>query len=284
MREYGRIENTFWTKSHDLSDSAKLLACYLKSCAHANPTGAYMLPDAYIADDLRWSLERVSETLSELIGKGFCARFADGRHIMVRGFIAAQPPENPNVVKSMIKHFERLPADPLLREISNQILALGQKWVPEDFRKSFEHPSERVSEGASQRVYAGLSQPRTLSRTITNPEPEPEPDARARAGVREAPAPLTRVADINDLRQARQDWAETCGDERWVEVKRRMSVRDWELRLAPCRPNGSTTVLLVPSHAMRKIIEHKHGDDLAKVFGERITFKVAAPQPKENRL
>ena len=45
--------------------SKKALANYLVTGPHSNAIGAYLLPDAYIADDLGWTAETVTQTLSK---------------------------------------------------------------------------------------------------------------------------------------------------------------------------------------------------------------------------
>lgn len=67
----------FWRDTNirgALSDDAKLLLAYLISNEHSTASGCYRLPLAYISDDLRWGIERVSDTLSELHRKPFVCR------------------------------------------------------------------------------------------------------------------------------------------------------------------------------------------------------------------
>lgn len=118
-RDYGRICTRFWSSPdiRGMSDRARLLAGYLLTSPHSNSVGAYLLPDAYVADDLGWSTEAVSKAFAELFEKGFAERFRDGRHICIVRFLDFNPIENPNVGKAAIKAIEQLPDDPAMRHV-----------------------------------------------------------------------------------------------------------------------------------------------------------------------
>lgn len=118
-RDYGRICTRFWSSPdiRGLSDRARLLAGYLLTSPHSNSIGAYLLPDAYVADDLGWSSEAVSKAFGELFEKGFAERFEDGRHICIVHFLDFNPIENPNVGKAAIKAIEQMPDDPAMRHV-----------------------------------------------------------------------------------------------------------------------------------------------------------------------
>lgn len=154
-RDYGRVYTAFWNSQdiRPLSDRGKLLANYLITGPHSNMLGAYLLPDAYISDDLGWSVETVRKTLDELSRNGFATRFEDGRHIVVCKFLSWNPIENPNVGKAALKQLEQLPHDEVLSHVING-LSLYEKQFPnglETLRKRFGKP-------------------------FRNQEPEPEPD------------------------------------------------------------------------------------------------------------
>ena len=120
-RDYGRISTGFWNhpKIRGCSDQAKLLATYLVSGPHSNACGAYLLPDAYVADDMEWSSGTVSKAFAELFKIGFARRFSDGRHIVICDFLDWNPVENPNVGLAILKQVALLPEDQALSHIAN---------------------------------------------------------------------------------------------------------------------------------------------------------------------
>lgn len=155
-RDYGRVSTRFWNSQdiRALSDRGKLLANYLLTGPHSNSIGAYLLPDAYVADDLGWSTETVSKALSELFEKGFCERFSDGRHIVVCKFLDWNPIENPNVGKGALKQLEQLPDDVVLHHVLD-----GLQQYAKQFPDGFETVLERLRNIEPDR-------------TITEPKPE----------------------------------------------------------------------------------------------------------------
>jgi hypothetical protein len=142
MREYGTIRTAFWTddKAPSWSTEARLLTAYLITGPHTTGVGCFRLPDGYIASDLRWSAETVSETVSELLRAGFMERTGDGWTWVCR-FLKHNPIANPNVGKSMM----------------GVILAVPRH-VPfyQRFIDSLETVSERFPEGFLERLRQGM--------------------------------------------------------------------------------------------------------------------------------
>lgn len=157
-RDYGRVNTAFWKSAaiRSLGDRGKLLANYLITNPHSNIIGAYLLPDAYIADDLDWPVETVRETLSELFKIGFAKRFSDGRHIVICKYLSWNPIENPNVAKAALKQADQLPDDAELIHIIQ-----GFEPYAEHFNKASKNSIETLSE--------------RLPKPFRNQEPEPEP-------------------------------------------------------------------------------------------------------------
>lgn len=149
-RDYGRICTRFWSSPdiRGLSDKARLLASYLLTSPHSNSIGAYLLPDAYVADDLGWSSEAVSKAFAELIQKGFAERFKDGRHICIIHFLDFNPIENPNVGKAAIKALEQLPDDPALRHVFKGLEQYAKQFgdTLETVRQQFRNIEPNLSE------------------------------------------------------------------------------------------------------------------------------------------
>jgi hypothetical protein len=105
MRDYGKVYSTFWTSgtTGGMSDTAKLLALYLMTTSHSTIAGVFRIPDGYVAEDLAWGFERVSEGFRELEEKGFATRCEVTKWVWVRRHLEWNKPENPNQVKSAQK-------------------------------------------------------------------------------------------------------------------------------------------------------------------------------------
>lgn len=147
MRIYGTIQTRFWTHPdiQDLSDQAKLLAAYLLSSPHTNMLGCFRIPIGYIAEDLKWSYEKVKQAFDELISIQFINRDDTSAWIIIHNFLKYHPIENPNQAKSAESLFDEIPDDLIfISELFKKILDHGGgKHLKEGFRNRF----ERVSEG-----------------------------------------------------------------------------------------------------------------------------------------
>ena len=65
---YGEVQGKTWRSPsvRGLPDLGKLLWCYLLFNEHSNMLGYYLLPLAYMADDLEWSVDKVKRYLTDL--------------------------------------------------------------------------------------------------------------------------------------------------------------------------------------------------------------------------
>lgn len=191
-RDYGRVHTAFWNSPaiRGLNDRGKLLASYLLTGPHSNSIGAYLLPDAYVADDLGWSLANVRDTIAELVAVGFCRRCADGRHIVICKFLEWNPIENPNVGKAALRQLDHLPVDDAVKHVLEGLEACSKQ-----FPNGFGTVLERFR----------TTKPKPKPYPETNPEPEPEIDLARSAGADEADAALlayNRVAEELDWPRA----------------------------------------------------------------------------------
>lgn len=111
MRDYGRVYAKFWSSPNIqlLSDDGKLLALYLMTCQHSTISGVFRLPDGYVAEDIKWSTERVSKGFAELFDNGFANRCETTKWVWVVKHFEWNAPENPNQVKAAKKCAEQIP-------------------------------------------------------------------------------------------------------------------------------------------------------------------------------
>lgn len=220
-RDYGRVYTAFW-KSADirgLSTAGKLLANYLITSPHSNMIGAYLLPDAYIADDLDWTVEMARESIHELEEIEFCQRFADGRHIVICKFLSWNPIENPNVAKAAGRLFEQLPPD------------VAMSHVLDGFKAHQDHIDKGVDGGLA--YLCGLlpkGLPKGFAKPFRNQEQEQDPEQE-----QEPEQELARSAHADELAaiQAYNAVAEESGwpiAQRSTEKRRRAITR----RLQDC--------------------------------------------------
>lgn len=144
MREFGKVYSQFWTSPDiaPLADQAKLLACYLLTCAHGNITGLYRLPTGYVTDDLGWPAETVSEAFSELFVNGFIDRDEATGWTLVHRFLRWNKVENPNQGKAFEKCFDQIPDSVSAKAV---LASLALNFVPH-LREPFRNRLETVSE------------------------------------------------------------------------------------------------------------------------------------------
>lgn len=110
MRDYGKVYTAFWTSEdvRELSEDGRTLAFYLLTCPHGNMIGCFRLTNAYAADDLKWSIERVSKGFIELASKGYAYRCERTFWVVISRYLKWNQFENPNVGKAAGKLFETI--------------------------------------------------------------------------------------------------------------------------------------------------------------------------------
>lgn len=149
MRDYGKVHTKFWT-SEDiqcLGDDAKILALYLLSGPHTTQIGCFRLPDGYVAEDLKWGLERVSKGFAELNEKGFATRDDISKWVVVHKFLKWNEIENPNQAKAAGKLFDAVPdVSPVKRVLARCLREFSPKFST-DHLDRFEGVSKGLPEG-----------------------------------------------------------------------------------------------------------------------------------------
>lgn len=184
-RDYGKIYCAFWNdeKVRAFSDDAKLLGAYLLSCSHSNAIGAYLLPDAYIMDDLGWDAPRIKATIGEMAAVGMVRRFTDGRHIVICKYLKWNRPENPNVWKSGARQALKLPMDDPAFEYVRNGFETVLETLPKDLQEALLKPSPNGIANGSRTVAEGLSKQEPQPEPLPEPQPEPEPQPQPSAAA-----------------------------------------------------------------------------------------------------
>jgi hypothetical protein len=170
VRDYGRVYSAFWQSPEirSLPEDARTLALYLLTTPHGNLIGCFRLPDAYAADDLQWTAERVSEGFAKLVEVAFVRRDEATKWVFIAKYLKWNPFENPNVAKAAWKAFDQVPAISLKSALALAILESGA------------HLSEAFAKACG-----------TLTKDYRKPEPEPEPkpEPEKKEARKRAPAP-----------------------------------------------------------------------------------------------
>ena len=115
---YGKVWGRFWTeaRSAEWSDDMTILGLYLLTSPHHMSEGLYVIPKAYMADDLDWPMERVDETLNLLEKDGFSRYDAKARVVFLPNALKYQPPVGPKQVKGAFNRISILPKTPLMKD------------------------------------------------------------------------------------------------------------------------------------------------------------------------
>lgn len=127
MARWGIVERGFWRNSYvrALSDDAKLLLLYLFTGPHGNAAGCFVLASAYVAADLKWSVEKVEERFAELLLKPFLERDADTDLVLLLGWWGHNPISNPNTAKNIVETIGALPDCEVKRHCINNLKSFG---------------------------------------------------------------------------------------------------------------------------------------------------------------
>lgn len=170
MRKYGKIETGYWQnpKVRKMGDAARTMLLYLLTCPHGNSAGCFILPLAYMSHDLTWDMDRVTQTVSELLQNGFIRVDDNTNMILITGWWGHNVIENRNVAKNVCAAIQALPNCQLKQEVIDNLLSLP-------------HLHETVTQTVSELLDKPFRNPEP-SQSLAEPEPKPEPSSRAREG------------------------------------------------------------------------------------------------------
>lgn len=180
MARYHRIAPRLWRKMdrEKWSSDARLLGMYLLTCDHRTTEGLYVLTKRYMEADLAWPEERVTQTLSELLGNGFVRYDEAVSVILIPSALEFQPPENPNQAKGAIRALDNIPETELIDEwiglaelFSDHLRKLIPKGLPKRFRNRYPNPFETSSSNSSSISNSNSNvKPTNVGLTKTNVE------------------------------------------------------------------------------------------------------------------
>ncbi len=168
MREYGKIKTEFWRneKVRRLSNDAKLMLTYLIACPHGNSIGCFVIPNGYMVEDLDWTAARVASTVAELLSNGSVYRDESVRVVRIAGWWDHNSIENPNVARSAMSSWDKLPDCPQKAEAAIGLLGITHR---------LNNSSVTVLEQFVKRFRNNDPEP--------EPETEPEPKPRPKTAL-----------------------------------------------------------------------------------------------------
>lgn len=124
MRDFSKISPTLWHSDRFNSlttDDARFCYLYLLTNAHQTSAGAYRLPDAYAAADLRWTIERYQQARSELVDAGLIGHDAAASVLRITRWFRINPPMNEKHLKGIRHILERLPSQAIWQAATDEL-------------------------------------------------------------------------------------------------------------------------------------------------------------------
>ena len=148
MRDYGKVQTTFWTSqdTSGMSDTGRMLALYLLTSPHSNILGCFHLPIGYVCEDLKWAPERVEKGFAELFEKGFATRDNGSKWVVLHAYLKWNPIENPNQGISAGRLFEQIPVRSSVKPLLAAALRSFSKHFPAVILDDFETVSKPLTE------------------------------------------------------------------------------------------------------------------------------------------
>lgn len=116
MRQYGKLQHSFWTDrvNQTLSKEALIVFCYLMTGGHSNAIGLFRLPVGYLVEDLDPWLsppETIRKGFDELIATGQIIYSEATKTVLITNFLRHNIIENPNVEKLCLKLIDEVSAE-----------------------------------------------------------------------------------------------------------------------------------------------------------------------------
>lgn len=220
---YYRIAPKIWrhAATHQWDPETTTLAMYLLTCPHRNIAGLYVLPQPYIAADLRWDSKRIDRTLRRLIAEDFVRFDPQSQVVLVTNATAYDAPENGNQRKGALKYLAEVPESPLWIDLLTQ----AERYAP-DFAKDIQQLiAKRFPELLSQRLPEPFDKPfpkrlhkafrQPLAKPLAEPMREPmrEPIGERNGNPVSVPVTVSVTVTDNDnrTRELASSWFQIMG-------------------------------------------------------------------------
>lgn len=178
MRDYGKVQSTFWTSQDTcgLSDTGRMLALYLLTSPHTNLLGCFHLPIGYVSEDLKWGSERVEKGFVELEEKGFATRDKGSKWVVMHTYLKWNPIENPNQGIAAGRLFEQIPSASTVKPLLAKALRSFSKHFPvailDNFQRLYEPlPKLFLNQEQEQEQEQKQEQEQEQDNTLVEQEP-----------------------------------------------------------------------------------------------------------------
>jgi hypothetical protein len=148
MRDFSKVSPRLWQSDRFnslASDDARLVFLYLLTNAHQTSAGAYRLPDAYAAADLRWPVERYQCARSELASAGLIKQDSLASVVMITRWFQINPPMNEKHLKGIRHILERLPSQIIWQEATAELDAVMETVAKDKAVKETKQPTGKAS-------------------------------------------------------------------------------------------------------------------------------------------
>lgn len=126
-RRYGQVPLNLWRNSafQQLADDARLVVLFFWSGPHSTSAGVGIVPDAYAAHDLGWTLERWQAARQETEQAGFIRRDAETETVLVCGYLESNRPSNAKHRAAIVGQINSIDCDDL-RQAAQSALATSE--------------------------------------------------------------------------------------------------------------------------------------------------------------
>jgi hypothetical protein len=142
---YNRVPAGYWRISHGWGDRLQKLGLYLQTCSHRTGEGLYLLPVAYAARDLGWTVPVTEKHMRELVDREFITWDPASEVVLLHNALEIQAPTTEKQIKGAIDRLKELPPTPLL-SVLFRLAQVHSNGFADSIRMAFPNTFEWVSE------------------------------------------------------------------------------------------------------------------------------------------
>lgn len=122
------------------SNEAKLLHLYFMTSEHQNSSGAYVVPDGYVAADLGWALPQYKKARAELMEAGLIAFDNETSTVYVERWFKHSPPMNEKHAQGIMRTIGDIESEEIQPKVMQDFKTAQAKRVPDPH--PFDSPSK----------------------------------------------------------------------------------------------------------------------------------------------
>lgn len=123
MRSFTKVTPAMWSSLlfRSLSDVERVLLLYYHTGRHQSIAGVCYVPDAYAAEDLKWSVEKCKSARNKLISKGAISFDETTAEVLVEGWWNDNGPMNEKHYKGCQAGVAAIASDDLREKAANEL-------------------------------------------------------------------------------------------------------------------------------------------------------------------